>query len=89
MAFLIILRIFPHMFMLVTTSVHTAQKHVERISFMHCLVNTRKFVLRWNPLLVKMLSLSFDISMCIAMMKCIARYWLWETTEGIVITPYS
>jgi len=69
MDFLIILRMFPHMFMLVTTSVHTAQKHLERISLMHCLVNTRKFVLRWNPSLVKMLLVSFDISMCIAMMK--------------------
>jgi hypothetical protein len=56
---------------------------------MHCLVNTRKFVLKWNPLLVEMLSVSFDISMCIAMMKCTAQYWLWETTEGIVVTPYS
>jgi len=68
------------MFMLVTTSVHTAQKHLERISFMHCLVNTRKFVLKWDPSLVKMLSVSFDISICIA------EYCLWETTEGIVIT---
>lgn len=54
------------MFMLVTTSVQTTQKHLDRISFMHCLVNTRKFVLRWNPSLVKVLSVSFDISLCIA-----------------------
>jgi len=67
MVFLIILRIFPHMIMLVTTTLHTAKKHLERISFMHCLVNTRKFVLRWNPSLVKMLSVCQ--SMCIAMMK--------------------
>jgi len=53
---------------------------------MYCLVNTRKFVLKWDPSLVKMLSVSFDISMCIAMMKCIAEYCLWETTESIVIT---
>ena len=69
MDFLVILRMFPLMFKLVITSVHTVQKNLERISFLHCLVNTRKFVLRWNTSVAKMPSVSFDISMCIAIMK--------------------
>jgi hypothetical protein len=68
--------------MLITASLHAAQKHLERISFILCLVNTRKFDLGWNPLVVKMSSVSLDISMCIAMMKFLLEIYVTLLAVG-------